>query len=930
MIDFSWRTPWFSRGKKGSRRVLKRLPALGQIETLEDRCLLAAFLVTNLNDSGAGSLRQAVSDANGNNNAGTVDTIRFDAALLNTSRLIALTSGQITVTQSVSIMGPSFDPEGITISGTDNSRVFEVSAGASNVTFAFLTITRGDAGPSNGGGALFNQGSNTVVDSVTLVSNSARDGGAISNTGQGLQVQRSLIASNTAVGFGGGGLFNSGTALINDTTISGNALTGMGGGGGGVATSGSTQQLQISGSTIFNNTAASAVGGGIFNFSANSNAISLDNSTITQNVALGGGGVQSNGGTANLTNVTIVGNLELSDLSGTAGGLGRLGTTVNATNLIVAQNFSPGSDDDVSSGAINGTNNNNFIGGDPRLGPLRDNGGPTFTMLPLAGSPVIDNGATTGSNLLDQRGFARAVSGTGNGARSFDQGAVEFFPTLTQPYAVGPGANTGNVAGRAFNANSPPGASRFDTQSYPGFPGEVRVALDDFNLDGTEDIVTAPGPGGGPHIRVRSGINPATILFELFAYDPQFGGGVYIATGDINGDGTPDIITGPGAGGGPHVRVFSGVNQQVLLNLFPYGGFTGGVRVASGDINNDGRADIITAPGPGGSPHVKVYNGMTVLANPNDTALIAGNLGSFFAYAPTFGGGVFVASGDVNGDGIDDLITGAGEGGGPHVLIFTNSSPTPIGNFFAYGITFAGGVRVAAVDQDGDQFADIITGAGPGAGPHVRIVSGRILTQFGVANDLASFFAYNPFFTGGLYVTGSDARANGGSPLMLDDNGMIPELPTESPTAEELGDLTTAAIARFESAGLDPTGLSKLEAATVEFADLAGSLLGLTLGNRIQIDADAAGFGFFVDPTPADDIEFLTARGDTLGRVDLLTVIIHELAHVLGLPDVSVDPDPDHILADRLPVGVRRTLSEEDLAAWHLAFDAENLDGLLI
>ncbi len=320
---------------------------------------------------------------------------------MNTStRTIGLTSGQLTINEEVSIMGPDFTSGGIIISGTNNSRVFEVASGASNVRFSFLTITQGDAGPSDGGGGLFNQGSNTLVESVTFVGNSARDGGAISNTGTGLQIQRSRIASNTAVGFGGGGIINSGTALINNSTITENVLTGMGGGGGGVATFGSTQQLQITSSTIARNTAAFAVGGGVFNLSTNANAISINNSTIAGNVALGGGGVQSNGGTANLTNVTIVGNAEFQDLTNTAGGLGRAAGTVNSTNAIVAQNISPGSDDDVDPDTLNGADNNNFISGNPMLGPLQDNGGPTFTMLPLPGSPVLGGGTTMGTSTL--------------------------------------------------------------------------------------------------------------------------------------------------------------------------------------------------------------------------------------------------------------------------------------------------------------------------------------------------------------------------------------------------------------------------------------------------------------------------------------------------------------------------------------------------
>lgn len=898
---------------------------MAQIETLEDRCLLAAFLVTNLNDSGVGSLRQAVLDANANGNPAEIDTIRFDPALLYTSRVIGLTSGEIAITQSVSIVGPSFDPSGIIVSGNDNGRVFSVGVTAQNVTLQYFTITRGNS--SGNGGGLLNAGLNTLLTDMVVSDNQGDFGGGLSNTGTDgrLEIQRSQIISNSAMSSGGGVDNFFGTVVINDTTIAENFA---GDGGGGVINQGGGfAVLTITNSTISHNTAASNSGGGGGGVFAGLN-LSMGNCTVVGNVTNGGGGgITVASATAGLSNLTIVNNIDFSTLSDGAGGIRNINSLLSGSNLVVAQNRSSSGNDDLSPGAINSANQANFIGGDPELGPLQDNGGPTFTMMPLPGSPVLDNGITGGVN-RDQRGFARAVSSTGNGMRLFDQGAVEFFPTLTQPYAVGPGANRGDVAGRAFNANSPEGASRFDNQSYPGFPGEVRVALDDFNLDGTEDIVTAPGPDGGPHIRIRSGINPATILAEFFAYNPVFAGGVYIATGDIDGDGTPDVITGAGAGGGPHVRVFRGGTFVPILDLFPYGGFTGGVRVAAGDINNDGRADIITAPGPGGSPHVKIYSGMTVFANPNDNGLIEGNLGSFFAYAPTFAGGVFVASGDVNGDGVDDLITGAGDGGGPHVLVFTNSSPVPIGNFFAYGATFAGGVRVAAVDQDGDQFADIITGAGPGAGPHIRIISGRILFQFGVTNDLASFFAYSPFFTGGLYVTGSDARASGGSPLMLEDGEMTPEFPMTSPTALELADLATAAIARYEAAGLSASGLSQLKAATVEFADLAGSFLGLTIGDRILIDADAAGFGFFVDRTPGDDIEFLTAAREAAGRVDLLTVIIHELAHVLGLPDISADLDPDHILADRLPVGVRRTPSEEDLAAWDSAFHPGLLEEL--
>jgi hypothetical protein len=226
--------------------------------------------------------------------------------------------------------------------------------------------------------------------------------------------------------------------------------------------------------------------------------------------------------------------------------------------------------------------------------------------------------------------------------------------------------------------------------------------------------VTGALAGGGPHVKMFATDNDE-VLRSFFAYDPNFHGGVNVALGDVNGDGYQDIITAPGAGGGPHVKVFSGKTGVVLREFMAYEqSFNGGVFVASCDVNNDGKADIITGAGAGGGPHVKVFDGVSP---------VNATLASFFAYNENFHGGVRVASADLDGDGKADLVTAPGPGGGPHVRAFKISSGGAASELFgmmAYDPNFTGGVFVGA-NVGADQVARIVTGAGPGAGMHVRV-----------------------------------------------------------------------------------------------------------------------------------------------------------------------------------------------------------------
>lgn len=228
-------------------------------------------------------------------------------------------------------------------------------------------------------------------------------------------------------------------------------------------------------------------------------------------------------------------------------------------------------------------------------------------------------------------------------------------------------------------------------------------------------FVAGAGPGALPEIRVLDPTqSPSPGQSSIVAYDPSFTGGVRVAMADLDGDGVADLITGAGPTGGPHVKVFDGATGALMHSFLAFSDMPNGIYVAAADVNDDGSADIIVGRGSG-LPTVRVFDGRT-------QAMIR----EFLAYAPAFGGGVRVAGGDINADGYADIITGAGPGGGPHVQAFSGYDGSLLTEFFAYDPTFAGGVYVAAGDVDEDGFSDVVVGPGPGqSDPVVRVFSGK-------------------------------------------------------------------------------------------------------------------------------------------------------------------------------------------------------------
>ncbi len=304
------------------------------------------------------------------------------------------------------------------------------------------------------------------------------------------------------------------------------------------------------------------------------------------------------------------------------------------------------------------------------------------------------------------------------------------------------------------------GDGRPDLAVANGRNDTAGVLLDAVNGDFTGEtytiaartIVTALDAGGGPEVRTYDA-STQELITSFNSYDPQFTGGVRVAAGDVNNDGVSDIITAPGPGGGPDIHVYDGSTNQLLKQFWAFdANFTGGVFVAAGDVDGDDYADIICGADAGAGPHVTVFSGK------DGTRLL-----SFFAYDSGFAGGVRVAAGDTDGAGAAEIITGAGSGGGPHVMVFQNKDGHAVAlqSYFAFDPGFTGGIYVGAGDVNGDGHADVIVGAGAGGGPHVAVFAGSD------AALLLGFFAFDANFSGGVRVAGMDVNGDGNCDLIL-------------------------------------------------------------------------------------------------------------------------------------------------------------------
>ncbi len=439
---------------------------------------------------------------------------------------------------------------------------------------------------------------------------------------------------------------------------------------------------------------------------------------------------------------------------------------------------------------------------DANGGTVQPNGVP-FPPLPAGSLTLTPNGSFTFLAPSDvpfgatQVRFLYQATNPSNGETAIGQVTIRLDTRGQQFIAVGADGGGGPHV-RVYETGT--NALRFNFFPYEAaFTGGVRVAVGDVNTDGVDDIVTIPGPGGAPRVRVFSGVDGDTLV-DTFAFnDAGNRAGGYVAVGDINGDGRQDIIVGAGEGGGPRVTVLSynanAVNSVIpIANFFAYdSSVRSGVRVAAGNLAGGFTDSLVTAPGQGGGPQVNVYNGSTVAGKSFVTAAF-----SFFATDSNNRDGVNIATGNLRGDGLFDIITGNGAGagvvrvfdgrtaglirqlsvpfeetpagggtqGGPGTFNFqtpangTLLSPTQSPGSLVPGAGGAGGlvgvvqggVRVAATDYNSDGLDDIVTGGGPGNVSRVRVFDTKN------NSEITNLLAFTPTFLGGVNVAASTPR----------------------------------------------------------------------------------------------------------------------------------------------------------------------------
>jgi hypothetical protein len=406
---------------------------------------------------------------------------------------------------------------------------------------------------------------------------------------------------------------------------------------------------------------------------------------------------------------------------------------------------------------VTGTQGNNTFFVTPSLTTSFqiDGQDPPFGTLPPDGDRLAVRTAGT-------VGAAESDDGAGNGSWTFGDAhkTITFsnIEDIVQPQpgvlvVSGEGSSSTPLV-KVYNAQTK--AVEYMFYAYEtSFHGGARVAVADVTGDGTPDLIVSPGVGRAGEVKVYDGAAlagmadalhfvaapDAALVADFFPEGTTYTNGLYVAAGDFNGDGTPDIVTSRQRGTSMVREFFNGgggaFSSTADFSFAPYPAtFIHGAVVGAGDTNGDGVAEIVTAPGAGTAVLVRVFDALGVLQK------------QFNGFETTFRNGASLAVGDVDGDGLADIVLGAGAGGRSRVRTFNATTGALKGEFQAYTTgNINAAVRIAAVDPDTIGLDQIYTAQALGGASHeIRLFDPLTFTL------IDHLFETQPDFSGGLNV----------------------------------------------------------------------------------------------------------------------------------------------------------------------------------
>lgn len=895
----------------------RALVSQNAIETLEDRTLLTAFTVVNTNDSGAGSLRDAIEQANLNAGA---DTITFDASLAGETIVL---SDELLISDDVTITGLGADQ--LTISGNNTSRIFNLDDGDSEtritVEMSGLTLTNGFADSGGairnyenltitdstisenqaamniayGGGGIYSAAGSLTVMGSKFTGNSAFNGGGIyaletlltvsgstfsknsADRGGGIyfdapysdytftaNVTNSTFSENVTDGNGAGILFDFGQAFVDHCTFAGNISDRSGGGIGNLWT-----ELTVQNSSFDHNYArlygAGIANGSFFYFECGGDLLIL-NCTLSENQAANnGGGFFTNCGNVDIVNTTISGNSAKNN--GAIYALNMGPGSIEITNSTITGNSA------TNIGGVSGTGfsitiKNSIIAGNPTEDGKPQNlslrsdfssiiqdsiEGLLDPVLRDNGGPVKTHALLTGSAAIDA-GDNTAVSAAG---LDFDQRGDGFDRIVGGTVDIGAyetQVNHTQVDLRIVSSKTSTGLNG-EVSSLP----QSRDWLDEWSGYWLEIWVGTPAPSdhGIQSVVIdfsyNTDITTATSIEYGAAFTENQTGSINDQTGQVINLSAGTSLTGIGD------------DEPVLFARIRF------ESTEDESINLDWDGQSLNPQSVAVTiEHLEVLD--TAEAVRESLQLL---IPQTQIYANPF---------DLNDDDIinyRDLI---------QLIIVYGVTPSESGS---------GSAWFADYDQnDRVDYRDLI-----------QLVSnyGKSKANANLVNYPANFpYAWNQ--------------------LLTVEAQQPPQKTAKSVTQTAAETVLEAAKAEL-SPQLDSEQQQILSEVDVQVVDLAAGTLGRAVPGTIYIDFNAAGYGWFVDTTPFDSSEFSSSSqlsmialpdSEAAGHVDLLTVILHELGHLLGY-----DHSDDGAMQASLAPGERRLLDWEDSDQFFTDFTAD-------